>query len=249
MRHENSMQGDHTAMFFDNPEHLLSSLQQYILTGEEFGKLLEACAPPDEEGQRLEHATVGNQAILWLLYDTGIHALELLNLRMKDVDREQALITIHWPGTTSRRIALGRTCLHHVLDYLDHHRLGETEFAQRDNSGEDHVFLSELGHPFTMSDLSSLFAMLNNRSVLPGKCLHPSTLRDTFIIRFLELSHDAITLQYILSNVDAMMISYYMHLNKASTQSTKSRYALDEQLISAPAPSRGNRRRAFQPRE
>src|SRR5450755_1165758 len=130
MRHENSMQGDRTAMFFDNPEQMLSSLQQYIITGEEFGKLLEACAPSEEDGQQLERVTVGNQAILWLLYDTGIHALELLNLRMKDVDREQALITIHWPGTPPRRIALGRTCVHHLLYYLDHHRASETEFTQ-----------------------------------------------------------------------------------------------------------------------
>jgi site-specific recombinase XerD len=250
MQNEYSVQGDHTVMFFNDPERMLCSLQQYIITGKEFGKLLGACTPSHQDGQVVERARACNRAILWILYDTGIHCLELINLHMKDIDRENALITIKWPGATQRRIALGHNCLHHLLYYLDHHRASETEFAERGNSSEDYVFLSEMGHPITMSDISSLFAMLNKRSVIPGKCLHPSTLRDTFIIRFLELSHDAMTLQKLLGNEDRMMIAYYMHLNESSTQNTKAQHSLDEHLISSPfSPSRGNRRRTFQVKE
>jgi site-specific recombinase XerD len=236
-------------MFLNDPELMLCSLQQYILTGEEFVKLLGACTPSHQEGQVVERAEACNRAMLLILYDTGIHCLELINLRMKDVDREQGLITIHWPGATQRRIALGQNCLHHLLYYLDHHRPSETEVAERGNAGEDHVFLSESGHPITISDISTLFAMLNKRSAIPGKCLHPSTLRDSFIIRFLELSHDPMMLQELLGNEERMMITYYLHLNKASTQNVKSQPTLDEHLINSPSPSRGNRRRTFQVKE
>lgn|SRR5450755_868414 len=250
MRHENSVQGDHTTMFFDDPEQMLCSLQQCILTGEEFGKLLAACTPSHQDGPAVERAGACNRAILWLLYDTGIHCLELINLHMKDVDRENGLITIKWPGTAQRRIPLGRNCLHHVLSYLDHHRPSQTDLAERGKAVEEHVFLSETGDPITMSDICSLFAMLNRRSVIPEKCLHPSMLRNTFLIRFLELSHDAMTVQTLLGNEERMMVACYLSLNEAGAQKATSQLVLDGPVISAPfSASKSNRRRTFQVKE
>jgi site-specific recombinase XerD len=75
--------------------------------------------------------------------------------------------------------------------------------------------------------------MLNQGAALTGKCLHPATLRDTFIIRFLELSHDPLTLQKLLGSED-MMIEYYMQLYKLHTQDAQSHHDTDNHLLSTP---------------
>jgi site-specific recombinase XerD len=130
-------------MFFDDSEQMRCSLQQYILTGEEFERLLEARTSSKEDRELIERITVRNQAILWVLYDTGVHSLELIHLHLQNFDREHDLITIQRPGAIQRRIALGNNCLYHLLSYVDHHRRSETEFANKSTLDEHHLFLSE----------------------------------------------------------------------------------------------------------
>jgi site-specific recombinase XerD len=157
--------------------------------------------------------------MLWVLYDTGIHVSELINLRMGDVDRQQRLITVRRQGAKHRRIALGRNCRHHFLSYLDEYRPTQTEFAGLGNAGEDHVFLSEMGQPLTTSDMTAMFTTLKERACLTDKCLHLFTFRDTFAVRYLELSHDAMSLQKLLGEEDMTTIKWYMQLSQVSRQS------------------------------
>ena len=204
-------------MFFDEKERALCYLHHCILTGEEFLQLLDACASSDEDGQGREHVVAGNRAMLWVLYDTGIRLSELINLRMGDIDREQRLIMVKGRGAKHRRIALGRNCWHHLVSYVDEYRLTQSELAEWGNSGEDHLFLSERGEPLTTSDVLSLFTMLKQRSGLTGKCLHSFTFRDSFAVRFLELSHDAFNLQWLLGDEDQTNITWYLQLSEART--------------------------------
>jgi site-specific recombinase XerD len=215
-------------MFFDDPEQVLCFLQQCIITDEEFAKLLLACAPSHGDGQLGERATAGNQAILWVLYDTGIRTSELINLLIEDFDRKHGIITIKGQNAKQRRIALGQNCMHHLLYYLDDHRTSETEFVERGNSGKDHLFLSEIGQPMTKSDITLLFTALKKRANITGKCIRPSTFRDTFAIRYLELSRDASSLQKLLGEEDVTIIKGYIQMREASILSVRPKDALDD---------------------
>ena len=62
------------------------------ITDEEFEHLLLACAAPNEHGAFAERAAVRNRAILWVFYDTGIRVSELINLRVRDLDRKHGII-------------------------------------------------------------------------------------------------------------------------------------------------------------
>lgn len=205
-------------MFFDENERAQCYLHHGILTGKEFVELLSACASSDEGQPGSEPVVTRNRAMLWVLYDTGIHVSELIHLCMGDVDRQQRLIAVKERGAKHRRIALGRNCWHHFLSYLDEYRPTQTEFAERGNSGEDHMFLSEMGQPLTISDMTALFTTLKERAGLTDKCLHLLTFRDTFAVRYLELSHDASSLQKLLGEEDITTIKWYKQLIQVSGQ-------------------------------
>jgi site-specific recombinase XerD len=206
-------------MFFDENERALCYLHHGILTGEEFVELLSACASSDEGQLGSEPVVARNRALLWVLYDTGIHVSELIHLRMGDVDRQQRLIAVKGRGAKHRRIAMGRNCWHHFLSYLDEYRPTQTEFAELGNPGEDHVFLSEIGQPLTTSDMTALFTTLKERAGLTDTYLHLLTFRDTFAVRYLELSHDTSSLQKLLGEEDMTTITWYRQLSQVSRQS------------------------------
>ena len=199
-------------MFFDELEQMLSSSRHQIITGEEFEKLLLACAASNEEEQLAERAVARNRAILWAFYDTGIRVCELTNLRVGDFDRKQGLITVKGKGSKERRIALGQNCLRNLLHYLDYHRPNEQELAEWGSLSEDHLLLSETRQPMTKNGITLLFARLKERAGITGKRMSPHTFRRTFALRYLELSHDPFSLQKLLGYEDMAMIKCHMQI-------------------------------------
>jgi site-specific recombinase XerD len=133
---------------------------------EEFEQLLLACAPPNEPGPLAQRAAARNRAIFWLFYNTGIRVSELCSLKVDDVDRKHAMITIRSKGSKERRIALGKSCLSSLLHYLDRHRSDKQEQAEWDSAGEDHLFLSETQTPLTENGVEMLFGSGKRGKVL-----------------------------------------------------------------------------------
>ncbi len=162
------------------------------ITDEEFERLLQACAPPDESGLLGERAVARDRAILWLFYDTGIRVSELCGLRLGNFDRKHGIVTVMGEGSKERRIALGNTCQRSPLHYLDRHRPGEEELAEWGCAGEDHLFLSEARRTLTRKGVEMLFKRLNARAGIAGKYISPRTFRHTFAIRHFVLGKDSL---------------------------------------------------------
>jgi integrase/recombinase XerD len=220
-----------------------------ILTVEEFLQLSEACTPSQEDGPFMEHVTACHRAILWLFYDTGIRASELLNLCLEDVDRTQGLITVKGKCINQRRIALGRTCLHHLLMYLDEHRSSLAAIMTPELPSKDHLFLSEKGQPMNKWDIFLLLVSLEKRAGITGKSLRPSVLRATFTVRYLELGHDPLSLRYCLGKVSREKIQYYMQMSETSSRSTPPPESWDNPVPGNQLEPRFQRRRGFQVKE
>jgi hypothetical protein len=78
------------------------------LEPEEWEQLLLACHPPKETGAFANQAAARNRAILWVLFDTGMHATEVCELRLLDVDREQGMLRVQGKGGALRWLTLQR---------------------------------------------------------------------------------------------------------------------------------------------
>jgi site-specific recombinase XerD len=120
-----------------------------IIEFEEFEVLLAACAPPQVKDFDADRNTARNQAILWLLWDTGIRLREICSLRLSDFDRRQGTIIVFGKGRKERRVALGRNALRALLYYLDRWRQDSKELEVIGNAlPHQNLPLSVLLHLF-----------------------------------------------------------------------------------------------------
>lgn len=216
------------------------------ITDEEFERLLLACAAPNEHGAFAERAAVRNRAILWILYDAGIRVSELINVRVKDLDRKHGIITVTGKDSKERRIALGQNCLRNVLYYLDRHRPDDDELTEWGSFGEDHLFLAESRRPLTKNGITLLFARLKKRANITGKRVITHIFRHTFAIRYLVLGNDPFSLQELLGHEDMATVRAYMHMNDETIQAQKRKYSPGDHLPSTIPGPRETWRRQYQ---
>ena len=59
-----------------------------------------------------------DQALLWVLFDTGMTVSELCALRLADLDQRMGLLSVRGKGGKERQMAFGATCLSHLRSYL-----------------------------------------------------------------------------------------------------------------------------------
>ena len=168
------------------------------LAPEEWDQMLLACRPTRKIAVLAERATVRNRAILWLLFDTGMRVSELCELRLSDVDREQGTLLIRGKGARIRLLTLGHEGLRHLRAYLDTYRQEETARVEQRSASQDHLFLSETGHPLTENGISLLFGRLRKRAGIVRGAVNPSLLRESFALRYLQTGGEPSILQELL---------------------------------------------------
>ncbi len=182
------------------------------LAPEEWEQLLLACRSARKIDMLAERATVRNRAILWLLFDTGMRASEVCELRLCDVDREHGTLLIRGKGARTRRLMLGHEGLRHLLIYVDTYHHGATARVEQRDASQDHLFLSETGHPLTKNGISLLFGRLRRRSGITRSAVNPSLFRESFALRYLQTGGEPFILQELLGYPDQTTSTRYQRL-------------------------------------
>lgn len=200
-----------------------------ILEPEEFQRLVQACSPENVDNRASgQHHVSRNEAILWVMYDTGIRRNEVCNLKVVDVDRARGTIIVYGKGRKERRIALGKNALQVLGRYLSHWR---DSFSSADTS--PYVFLTDEGR-LTKEGIKMLFRRLRVRAGFDERRTNPHLLRHTFAVRYLMAGGDVFTLQELLGHEDMETIRNYMHLADANVQSQKRKFSPGDQIEMTP---------------
>jgi len=93
---------------------------------------------------------IRDRAILETFYSTGIRRLELINLKIKNLDTERGTIMVRQgKGKKDRLLPIGERALEWVIAYRDKVRPTLRE-------GEDILFLNNKGKAFTVKQMSDL---------------------------------------------------------------------------------------------
>lgn len=199
-----------------------------ILEPEEFQRLLAACTTDLANRSTGPHHIARNEAILWLLYDTGIRLAELCHLKLADYDRARGTIIVYGKGRKERKIALGKNALQVFGRYLTHWR---DDFPTAPT--DPFVFLTEQGG-ITREGIKMLFRRLRSRGGFADRRVHPHLFRHTFAVRYLMAGGDVFTLQELLGHEDMETIRNYMHLADANVQSQKRKFSPGDQIQMVP---------------
>ena len=135
-----------------------------------------------------------NQALLEILYGTGIRVSECANLTLQSVDFSANVLLIHGKGNKDRYVPFGSFAQDALKEYLEHGRK-----VLMEKHGKDHafVFINHHGDQITSTGIEYVLNQLIKKSTLNGD-IHPHMLRHTFATHLLNNGADMRTVQELL---------------------------------------------------
>jgi site-specific recombinase XerD len=140
---------------------------------------------------------VRNKAIILILVDCGLRLVEILSLKLFDINMEQQLIKAD--GKTGERVVrFGDTTKKSLKKYL--------KLRNRINGNNDGLWLTEKGITLKDSSVETIFIKLSKRT---GIRVHPHLLRHTFATMWLRNGGDSLMLQRLLGHTTLMMTNRY----------------------------------------
>ena len=166
-----------------------------ILTKSEIQKLLNEATCEDLKGKR-------DEAMLQLLYATGMRVTELISLKIADVNLSAGKIKIIKAGTT-RYIVLNNSTVRYVKHYIKEIR---PLLCKIDT--DETLFLNSNGKKLTRQGFWKILKKYKNSANIE-KELTPHTLRHSFAVHNLSDGMDIKKLQEILGHTDVATTMMY----------------------------------------
>ena len=193
----------------------------HVLSPEDAQRLTQAplCQPgqsnqPAAGGKNGTSATGGNgpmairdNAILELLYASGLRVSELCSLPVDGVNAETGTVRATGKGEKTRIVPVGRTALAAVNTYVV---LVRPLLVGR--SSERTLFLSKNGKPLARENVWALVKRHGRKSGLTGK-YSPHTLRHSFATHLLEGGANLRAVQEMLGHADIATTQLYTHVD------------------------------------
>lgn len=149
---------------------------------------------------------VRNQAMLELLYATGLRVSELVTLQVHQVNLEAGFIRVRGKGGRERVVPLGTRAREKILAYLTAARP-----ALLKSRSSTYLFLTRSAKPLTRQAFWHLLKQYARRSPR-GDALYPHALRHAFATHLLEGGADLRAVQAMLGHVDIATTQIYTHL-------------------------------------
>ncbi len=149
-----------------------------------------------------------DEAIVWMLLDTGMRVAELAELRRRDLDMALRTATIEGKGGKRRTVTFGRNTARSLWAYLREDDNDAPEGAQ--------VFVSSrFGDGMRPSSVTHIIHKLGEAAGITSVRVSPHSLRHTFAVLFLRGGGDQYALMTILGHTDVKMTSRYVALTNA----------------------------------
>lgn len=145
-----------------------------------------------------------DDAVLELLYGSGLRVSELCGLRPDDIDIDRRRITVWGKGSKQRMVPLSDPACEALGQWLGHGR----RILATAESPSDAVFLNQKGRRLGPRDVRRL---LDRRSPSPT---HPHALRHTFATHLLDGGADLRAVQELLGHADLSTTQHYTHVSK-----------------------------------
>lgn len=174
-----------------------------FLYEEELKPLFEVSDVTTPIGQR-------DQALLELMYATGIRVSECSELQLSDIDEELSVVKVIGKGRKERYIPFGQYALEALQLYIQDGR--DLLLA---NAGEktDFIFLNARGNKITPRGIRYVLEQMMKKASVTIH-LHPHKLRHTFATHLLNEGADLRSVQELLGHENLSSTQVYTHVTK-----------------------------------
>ena len=151
-----------------------------------------------------------DQAIIYMLYYTGIRASELVNLEMQDVDLRRRIIRVFGKGSKERLVPFTNECREIFEGYIKDIRPILLNKALLKTA---YFFLNNQGEQLTTRGLEYILDSIEKKTgSFVG--LHPHILRHSFATHLLEGGADLRVIQELLGHESLNATQVYTHVSE-----------------------------------
>ena len=173
-----------------------------VLRADELDVLLDT--PPARIDHEPEAVRLRDDAVLELLYGSGLRVAEVCGLRPGDVDAADRLVTVWGKGGKQRRVPMSVPGVQALEAWTAR---GRPALVTPD-SPDDAVFLNGRGRRLSTRDVRRV---VDKRAAAPT---HPHALRHTFATHLLDGGADLRAVQELLGHADLATTQHYTHVSK-----------------------------------
>lgn len=153
-----------------------------------------------------------DQAILEIMFATGMRASEVVNLTLQQINHSDRTINVIGKGDKERIVAFTEEAQKTLKIYIDGSR--KTLLQRRTNPLPTNiVFLNHLGNPLTIHGLRHILLTIE-RKTGDYLDLHPHMLRHSFATYLLERGADLLVIQELLGHESLNTTQIYTHVSE-----------------------------------
>ena len=157
---------------------------------------------------------IRDQAILELLYSSGLRLNEVVSLKLEDLDLSRGYLRVMGKGSKERLVPLGGVAHRILVRYLKEVRPNLLRKAYPSLKSENNVFLNYQGTRLSGRSIQRLVVKYIKKLGCLKKKITPHTFRHTFATHLLENGADLRVVQELLGHVDLSTTQIYTHLTK-----------------------------------
>jgi integrase/recombinase XerD len=159
-----------------------------------------------------------DQAMLELLYATGVRVSELVALESQQIDFQGDFLVVKGKGSKVRAVPFGRWARAKMLRYIQ-----EARPRLLKGKSSRFLFVNRSGRPLTRQ---GFWKLIRRYARVAGidKRVSPHTLRHSFATHLLEGGADLRAVQSMLGHADISTTQIYTHVNARRLKSVHQRY-------------------------
>jgi len=157
-----------------------------------------------------------DQALLELMYSSGMRCSEIVNLTTFSIEFNNRTIRVLGKGRKERIVPFSLEAKKYLIDYCRNLREELLLKCEKENR-TDFIFLNNYGHQLTSRGLEYILKSIVKKTGLNlGFELHPHVLRHTFATKLLENGADLRVIQELLGHESINTTQIYTHVSKES---------------------------------
>ena len=165
-----------------------------------------------EEPREIDTFRLRDQAMLELLYSTGMRVSELVSRDLPDLDFTSEVLRVTGKGRKERLVPVGRPALEALDSWLpQRQQLLAARGARGKSVSTEAMFLNSRGSRLTARSVERLVRMYGERAGI-SQIVTPHALRHSFATHMLEMGADLRAVQELLGHASLSTTQRYTHL-------------------------------------